>query len=315
MARRVCSLLLAGIICMGAIYAIPSQQAFAHNFSSDESASFVALVHRIQAELQLMQLNVDSNLTLAQNHAGSAANQLDEHTIEEIEERNARLARDLPASLVDLQNSLEASVSASEIEQKITYIDSLLGETVTVRVDSEQLNNATVQAVVLAEIIDDVLVNYGDAFGVDFNMTDMSVMDMDDEGGNMSDHSSMNMGGNEIVNASAYQSAVVYANKSIEIFTSDLKLLALPDSESGESERTAAVDRIEASLVELREAINNEASPADIMTIVHAQIHPNMQVAYNLQIIPEFPLPLLLIIPAIAGIIAITRINALRRQR
>jgi hypothetical protein len=161
-----------------------------------------------------------------------------------------------------------------------------------------------VQAVVLAEIIDDVLINYGKAFDVDFDMTDMSMME---DGGNTSDQSGMDMG--EVVDTSAYQSAQVYANKSLEIFTNDLEPLDLP--ESGDE---AAVDRIQTSLVELRDAINDQAPPEDIMTIVHTQIHPNMLAAYNLQIIPEFPLPLLLVIPAIAGIIAATRLSTLKKQ-
>ncbi|HEX2556759.1 MAG TPA: hypothetical protein VHK86_00420 [Nitrososphaera sp.] len=40
----------------------------------------------------------------------------------------------------------------------------------------------------------------------------------------------------------------------------------------------------------------------------------NMQTAFKLQVVPEFPLPLLLTIPAIAGIIAATRITALRKR-
>jgi hypothetical protein len=122
------------MISIGAVFAVPGQQAFAHEFSGDENVHFIALVHRIQAELQLVQLNVDSDPTLAQEHAQSAAGHLDEHTIEEIEERNQRLSRDLPASLTDLQDSLAAGVSA-EVERKIADIDSLLGEAISVRID------------------------------------------------------------------------------------------------------------------------------------------------------------------------------------
>jgi hypothetical protein len=47
---------------------------------------------------------------------------------------------------------------------------------------------------------------------------------------------------------------------------------------------------------------------------VHSEVHPSLQSAFNLQVIPEFPLPMLLVIPAIAGIIAATRFSALRRK-
>lgn len=40
---------------MGAIYAIPSQRAFAHNFSGDESASFLAKVQELKVATHLIQ--------------------------------------------------------------------------------------------------------------------------------------------------------------------------------------------------------------------------------------------------------------------
>jgi hypothetical protein len=85
---------------------------------------------------------------------------------------------------------------------------------------------------------------------------------------------------------SAYQSAQAFANKSLEIFQNDLKPLSPPETaeSNNSSNSTVAISQIENSLVKLQQAIDNKAPPEDIMMIVHAEIHPNLRVAYKLQL-------------------------------
>jgi hypothetical protein len=42
--------------------------------------------------------------------------------------------------------------------------------------------------------------------------------------------------------------------------------------------------KLESDLTQLNDAINNKASPMYIIMVVHTQIHPNLQRAYNLQL-------------------------------
>ena len=44
-----------------------------------------------------------------------------------------------------------------------------------------------------------------------------------------------------------------------------------------------SVSKIENGLVVLNNLLNNKAPPQDLMKIVHAQFHPNLQLAYNLE--------------------------------
>jgi len=322
---------------MGAVYAIPGQQAFAHSFSGDESASFLALVESIRSELDLVQGNLASNVTLAEEHAAHAHEHLDNHTIEEIEERNERLATDLPAALEDLHHSV-ANSTAQQVQAKIQKINDLLGETVTVRIDSEQLSNSTVWALVIANLADGVVGHYGAAYGIETeegeghgahgnddeasgNMThDEGNMTHDDEmtetssAGNMTHddmeegaHGNASMDGNAtIVNMVHYQSAQGLASRTQALFSEQVKDLAPANS-------TEFVADVEAGLAHLKQAIDDREPLVYVEVILHSEVHPSLQSAFNLQVIPEFPLPLLMIIPAIAGIIAATRIGALRK--
>jgi predicted secreted protein with PEFG-CTERM motif len=247
-------------------------------FSGDESASFLSLAHKIRVEAQLAADNI-SDATLAQQHAKNAAGALDNDTVEEIVERNQRIANDLPLLLENLETEVSSTpIDEESVNQIVFDLDAILGEAVSVRIEREQLGNSRVQALVLANLTDDVLRNYGEAYDVGFDMTDMSLMAQMMEG---DDHSSMQMdGNNQLVDMSAYQSALAFANKSLDVFRNDLKPLG-PEGD--------AVAKVESSLVELRFAVNNKAQPMDVMMIVHTKVHPNMITAYNLQMAGQEP--------------------------
>lgn len=333
MKKHTSALVLAGLVSFGLVFA-NNQQAYAHTFSGDESASFLALAESIRTELQLVQSNLASNASVAEEHAAHAREHLDNHTVGEIAERNERLGRDLPAALEDLQLSLENSTAAEQVSAQVQNINDLLAETVTVRVDSEQLNNSTVWALVIANMADGVLEHYKAAYGIETNETSGghaqgnesgSNMTRDNEGvtmtastnetttteddnGNMTRNDGANNNNStEVVNEVEYQTAQGLANRTIQLFNDQVRELA-PDN------ATEAVARLEAGLQNLKQAIDNREMPTDVEVILHTKVDPNLQAAYNLQVAPEFPLPLLMILPAIAGIIAATRISALRRK-
>lgn len=316
-------LLLACTICLGTSFVILNQKVFAHEFSGDESASFLALVESIRSELDLVQNNLASNATLAEEHAAHAHEHLDEDVIDEISERNERLGRDLPAALGDLHLSL-ANSTAQQVQTKIQNINDLLGETVSVRVDSGQRSNSTVWALVIANMADGVLEHYTEAYGVETeeeghghdeelgNTTDgMSMMETSSENSmEMEEGSDTNMsGGNAttIVNIVHYQSALRLAERTQALFNDQVKALAPANS-------TEAVVEVESGLENLKQAIDDREALASVEVIVHSEVHPNLRSAFNLQVIPEFPLPLLIVVTAIAGIIVATRLSALGRK-
>jgi hypothetical protein len=65
------------------------QKVFAHIFTPDETASFVAFADQLQIESELVQTNlVNNNLSLAQKHANKAASLLTPIILIEIAEEN-----------------------------------------------------------------------------------------------------------------------------------------------------------------------------------------------------------------------------------
>jgi len=297
-----------------------SGNAYAHTFSGDESASFLATVEVIKVHLQLAQKDFGTNATMAAEHVHHAREHLTADTIKEITERNKRLGTELPGSLEDLHGSLESgNATAAAVNEQVARINDLLSETVTVRIENSQLTNSTVQGTMFADLIDEVLESYNGAFGVeeedhehnnsttpteeDFEtLTTFELMEkypsLSDDGTTMDNAT--------IVNMMDYESAQALAARAQELFNTKLKAMA-------EANATQAVIDLDAGLKHLKQAIDGKAPHDEVDTIVHSEIHPNIQKAFNLQVIPEFPYPILAAILGISSIVIYSQIRRIKR--
>lgn len=281
----------------------PAGSAYAHTFAGGESVEFLTIAQVIEIEASLAAENA-ADAEIAAEHMEHAGEELDEHVLEEIAERNERIATDQPASLEELEESIDSGASAEDLEQQVGDLTNLLGEAVSVRIEADQLSNSTVRAVVVANVVNEALEHYGEAAGFEGNMTDMSSM------GSMNMTDSMESGGSmggmegpaEIVSEANYQSSLAFAQRAEEWYA-EIKAGAIEDTDD-------AVGKLDAAFPGFVAAIEARSSAMEVMRVAHVDIHPNLMTAYDLQIIPEFPLPLLLLIPAMAGAIFYGRFYA-----
>ena len=316
------------------------QNVYAHIFTTDETASFLSFADQLQVESELVQTNlINNNLSLAQKHANKAASLLSPSIIVEIAEKNQKVADDLTTAVDDLQKITSSSDKQRQmVNQLVSQINATLGEAVTIRLEQEQREdssnflekgieflrgifgggggsekadnridrNTTIQPLAFADLVDSLLINYGNAYAVDFDMTNMSNMammsgnsssmvmsgmvnnsinnsnsSMNMDSMNMSS-STMNMDGStnrnySLVDMTDYQSSQALATKAQEIFNTELKSIA-PGNTS------IFITNLENGITQLNNSIKNKASPMDVMMIVHTQIHPNLLEAFNLKL-------------------------------
>jgi hypothetical protein len=282
-------------------------------------------------------------VSLAQNHANKAASLLTQRILVEIAEDNPKLAGDLSNALSQLQNT--SSTSDSQVKstsQIVIDLNERLNEDALVRMaqlqptpsnflegftktlgnifggDDKEVKeqNAKIEALALANVIDSVLINYGNAYHVGFDMTNMSNMVMTGENSNavpmamnnsVNENNSathnvnmnMNMNmhtmntssntttqhggemsdGYSLVNVSDYQSAEALTIKASEIFNNKLKSTNINNKNI-----TGLITNLENGLTRLNNLIAQKASPLDVMMVVHTQIHPNLLEAFGLQL-------------------------------
>jgi hypothetical protein len=272
--------LLALLVLAGSFIFPVDHVAFAHTFSISESAQFLSLADQIRAETALVTMNLENNnATLAQAHAEKASSLLDNDTLSEIRERNNRIADSLETGLEQLEGNVTSLALESQgqipqdriqsINQAVVSLNDILAEAITVRVESEQQNNATTWAMVLADLTNVVLSNYGNATGAPFDLTNMSNlqgmegMEMDHVSNmttmngdhmqissNSSDNNTMIITANAtssmsnmtttIVDEAAYQSAQYLANNTIlQLFNDMLKPLTISANETSTDNNNA----------------------------------------------------------------------------
>ena len=217
---------------------------YAHNFSITDDSALLTLIEQIKAETELVNAYfLASNSISAIEHAKNAAN---------------------------LTNGLNDKLRQSTVAD-ITQIY------------NNGLYNSTTLALVVANLVDEILRNYGSAYGITYDLTNMSNMMMamilNNNNSSPSGHSSMSEKNNAVlVNLYNYQTAQVLSNVVNRLFNDKLSAQA-PVNEK------VTIDNLEQSIKDLKYAIDNKIRAESLMEIVHIKIHPMLQSAYDLKLV------------------------------
>ena len=244
----------------------PLNRAFAHTFSGDESATFLALLEMIKTEAHLAQQNLGTNVTLAHEHAEATTEHLDANQTKEISERNTRVSNELNDSLTALKNAFNSTSppTASDIKDKVSNVDAILGEVLSVRIDKNQLNNVTVKASTINDLVGETLEHYGEAVG------------HEDTNKSSESNSTTNASSSavKIVNEAAYQTAQALSSRVIELYK---------DVNSKASNSTAA-ENAQSGLEMLKSNIDKKVPFDAIDKLIDSTISPALNSAYDLKL-------------------------------
>ena len=238
-------------------------QVFAHSFTSDDSSYFLGLDKRTKVELELAEKNYPLNITLSMDHSDNAAKLVYDiyYADDDIVEDNDFIKR--------YNNEISSS-------------------------------NSTTYALVVADLLDEVLRGYADALVIDTDLTNMSNLDLLDElknqtkqpeltstssnssdnEGSVSEHSKLLSTNNSIFNYADYETAKALLVEIKNIFENHLK----SSSNNATSQSIISISKLEKDLEKLTNIIHhNNGSPAEVMELVHLQIHPSLQKGFGLQ--------------------------------
>jgi hypothetical protein len=260
MNRNIVSIIL--LILLSVIVNFPSpypilyqnHPVYAHNFSITDDSTISTIIEQIKTETQLV-----NEYFLTRN-----SNSTIEHA------KNA----------ANLSNALN---------------DKLQGRTVDItQAYTNGLYNSTTLALVVANLVDEILRNYGSAYGITYDLTNMSNMMLANMPNN-NDSFSSPINGNDtllsdgepasilenndpaLVNIFNYQTAQALSN-NVNRLNSDRLSLQAPADEK------AIAGNLEQSIKDLKYAIYNEAPAEVLMEIVHMKIHPMLQSIYDLRL-------------------------------
>lgn len=216
---------------------------YAHNFSITDDSALLTLTEQIKAETGLVnEYFLSNNNISAIEHAKNAAN---------------------------LTSSLDNKLRQSTVED-ITQIY------------ADGLYNSTTLALVVANLVDEILRSYGRGYGISYdltNMTNMMLTMMLNNDNSSSDDSRMSAKNNAVpVNIYDYQTAKALSNIVDRLFNDILSTQA-PVNEK------VTVDNLKHSIKDLKYAVDNNVQAEALMEIVHMKIHPMLQSAYDLKLV------------------------------
>jgi len=245
------------LLLVGSI--INANNALGHTFSGDESASFLAGIEMTKIELKLAADQAASNATNAKAHADHATEHITANDTKEIKERNSRVADEFNKSMTDFVGAIDSgSASGSDVNTKVGNINDILSEIVSARIDKEQLDNVTVKALVVNDLVGESLEHYGGALGMaeeghDENQSNSST----------SEHTeSQNNATTSIVNPADYQSSQAAVSRAIQLYN-EIK-------PSGDSNASQLAD----SLNTLKTKIDNKSPFDEVDKTVDDKISP-----------------------------------------
>ena len=283
-------------ICFGLLYSnimynSHDAKVYGHLFTRDQTGTFVSIIDQVQTELELVAANLaNNNVTLAENHSTKASSLLP-RVIGEIGEDSPQLVGELMRSVFGMENLSSTTYNKSQnISTLVNNLNEKLDNAKIIRIaqvqptsnfldkatnllgglfggntgepSSEQVQNSRIEALSLTELMDAVLVNYGKAYNVGFDMTNISNVIMKPSNrtsgsmvisntlrSNNSDtaNANLNMNMNSMNNSSSpipehtggmdngyqlihiadYQTAQALAKKGLGFFNSDLRHMAI----------------------------------------------------------------------------------------
>lgn len=245
--------------------------ALGHTFSGDESASFLASVEMTRIELKLAADQVVSNASNAMAHADDLTEHITANETKEIKERNPRVADELNKSLTDFVNTIKnGSVSQSDANNKANSIIDSLADVVGARIDKEQLDNVTVKALVVNDLVGESLEHYSDALGIAEETHDENESDS-----NGSEHSkSANNEMGSIVDEASYQSSRAAVSRAIELYN---------EIKPGDSNASQLVDSLNA----LKSKIDSKSPFDEVDKTVDDAISPLLNDMFKLNLAEE----------------------------
>jgi hypothetical protein len=269
-------LILVGLIASAIIFPY-KQLVYAHTFTGDESASFMSVIKILQAEANLVQSNLASNVTLAQDHAKAVVDVVNgNHTFgvlpDEVSENNKRVAADVIHAANALQTAVKSkpTPNLNDLRPKVDNLNATLQEAVAVRLPKDAPGNFTINGLATKDLVNETLRQYGYALGVANAKGGSS-----NGTGNPKDPGIRGI----ITNMSAYQSAQALASQTHGMLIQAKSVMPA----NATSTTKAAVAKLDVDLSQLKKIID-EKNPYDkVASLVQKTIYPDIDTAFHLK--------------------------------
>ncbi|HZL23156.1 MAG TPA: hypothetical protein VFC05_07520 [Nitrososphaeraceae archaeon] len=240
--------------------------SFAHTFTNNESAAFLALIDNMKIQASLIQQSISSgNIDIAKQHIDKLKELYSNHTNEEIAEKNERIANEISTTInYFTSSSNQNNFSQSQIGSNVQNLNAILDESISVRIPKDVLDNSTVHALHFVELVNGVDMNYNSTLG-EQDIQNMSLLN--------------NKSRSQIEDIVSYNTARDLLNVAIDLYESKLKSKIIVNNNNSET-----IDKLQEGIKQLETSIEMKKPSSEITNIIIGVVYPTLQELYNFKL-------------------------------
>ena len=241
--------------------------SFAHTFTNNESAAFLALIDNMKIQASLIQQSISSgNMDIAKQHIDKLKELYSNHTNEEIAEKNERIANEISTTInYFTSSSNQNNFSQSQIDNNVQNLNAILDESISVRIPQDVLDNSTVHALHFVELVNAVDMNYNNTL-VEQDIQNMSLVNNN------------NKSRSQIEDIVSYNTARDLLNVAIDLYESKLKSKIIVNNNS------QTIDKLQEGIKQLKTSIELKKPSSEITNIINGAVYPALQELYNFKL-------------------------------
>jgi hypothetical protein len=241
--------------------------SFAHTFTNNESAAFLALIDNMKIQASLIQQSFSAgNIDIAKQHIDKLKELYSNHTNEEIAEKNERIANEISTTInYFTSSSNQNNFSQSQIDNNVQNLNAILDESISVRIPQDVLNNSTVHALHFVELVNAVDLNYNDTL-VEQDIQNMPLVND-------------NKSRSQIEDIVSYNTTRDLLNVAIDLYEAKLKNKIIVSNNNSET-----IDKLQEGIKQLKTSIELKKPSSEITNIINGAVYPTLQELYNFKL-------------------------------
>ena len=241
--------------------------SFAHTFTNNESAAFLALIDNMKIQASLIQQSISAgNIDIAKQHIDKLKELYSNHTNEEIAEKNERIANEITTTInYFTSSSNQNNFSQSQIDNNVQNLNTILDESISVRIHQDVLDNSTVHALHFVELVNSVDLNYNNTL-VEQDIQNMPLVNN-------------NKSRSQIEDIVSYNTTRDLLNVAIELYEAKLKSKIIVNNNNSET-----IDKLQEGIKQLKTSIQLKKPSSEITNIINGDVYPTLQELYNFKL-------------------------------
>jgi hypothetical protein len=258
--------------------------SYGHTFTSDETSFYLTFVDEINVQKDLIKKFLqEGKYDKAHDHLTRMAELYTDDLKDELAEKNKRISTEISATISSIGDQIKQQVDEKVVSTSLDDLDSILGESIDIRLEPEALDNSTVHALHFTALVNSLDINYKHSFVSNNALNNSEIENSEasskssqlEHKNNQSDVNHTEINGNNISDLVSYNTAKGLLTVIKDLYNTTVK-------QDINATKSTELDKIAISLDQVADVIDSKLSYKDLAIQIHGIIHPGIIEVYAL---------------------------------